>query len=465
MATLHANMLIDTAADFLKSIHELGYEAYIVGGAVRDLILKVDVNDIDVATNCPMDVLRSHFKTHDITKKSNFEHLNFGVLLVAFQGELYEVAQFRTEKGYDGRRPSEVSFVQSLEEDVKRRDFTINALAMDADGKVIDYVGGLLDLERRIIRAVGDPNQRFREDYLRVIRAARFASKEGFVLDKSTFRAAKKMAANITKMSPERISMEFTKAAKMLPTEFAQFIRTLSHLRVLHRIMPEVEALRYCKHDNRFHPEGNAFEHTVKTIESLPECPSTLDMLSALLHDVGKSAAFSDEDGLPHYYRHEKIGEIMAEDILTRLRFPSFMIKPICFAVKNHMLFTHIDEMKPAKIARLVSSDYFDVLESVAYADSKCRGYDLHDDIEFECRVLRMKETRDKWEKFFNNKSKEKLVDGRMIMELTGELPGPIIGKMKSIVEDRIVERGVDPEDVAAIERLILEAYNEYHYC
>ena len=456
--------MVKSAVHLLKAIQELGYEAYIVGGAVRDLSLGAEINDIDIATNCPMETLRSNFKTHNITKKLDFEHLNFGVLLVDFQGNLFEVAQFRTEKGYDGRYPSEVNFVQSLEEDVKRRDFTINALAMDADGKVIDYVDGLSDLEHRIVRAVGDPNQRFKEDYLRVMRAARFASKEGFSLDKNTARAAKKVSANITKISPERISREFTKAAKMMPMEFARFIRALSSMRVLYRVMPEIEALRYCKHNHGFHPEGNAFEHTIKTIESLPEFPSTMDMIAALLHDVGKSVTFSDEDGLPHYYRHEKIGETMAEDILTRLRFRSFMIEPVCFAVRNHMLLAKAHEMKPAKVARLVSSLYFDTLVSVAYADSKCRGNDLHDDLEFKSRLDKMNDIRKKWEAFFSEKSKQ-LVHGEFIMELTGEPPGPVIGKIKRAVEDRIVERSIDPEDVTAIEQLILEAYNESRYC
>ena len=453
---------MEAARLLVKTIKALGYEAYIVGGTVRDILLNTVADDIDIATNCPMEELRLKFRTHDITKKK-FEHLDLGVLLVSFQGTLFDVAQFRTEKGYDGRCPSEVKFVQSLEEDVKRRDFTINALAMDEDYNVIDYVGGREDLEKRVVRSVGDPEQRFKEDYLRMMRAARFAAKTGFVLDKGTAKAIQKLANNINKMSAERISMEIIKAARMSSLEFSKFIKILSDLGLLRRILPEIDALKYLKHNLKFHPEGiTVFDHVIETIKAVSDdiALSYVVKIAALLHDIGKSTTFSEGDGLPHYYRHEQAGKGLVEDVLKRLRFMGSIADPVLFAVSNHMLFTNMDNMKRGKVARIVSHPFFRILVEVGRADSKSRGAVYHNDKEFDDQIRKFEEIRNRWEKFLGAKPLN-IVDGNRIMELTSLGPGRAIGKIKKAAEEKVIELSINPLDTSRIDDVILEAYHE----
>lgn len=447
----------------LIRLRKMGYDAYIVGGTVRDFLLDVDIHDIDIATNCPMEKLQSNFKTHSITKKTDFEHLDFGVLLVLFQGNLFEVAQFRTEKGYDGRRPAEVQFVKTLEEDVKRRDFTINALAMNEHDVIFDYVGGISDLNRRIIRAVGDPEQRFEEDYLRMMRAVRFASKTGFSLESNTRIAITRQSENITHISPERISSEIVKASNTSSVEFANFIELLSLVGLLEQFLPEIAELTHLEHNPEFHPEGlTVFEHVIETIRATRddvETPSII-RIGSLLHDVGKSITFSNDDGLPHYYRHEKAGTELAEEILKRLRFPAVIAEPVLFAVSHHMMFTNIEKMKASKVARLVSHPYFRVLAEVARADSKSRGEKYHSDDAFDVMLFGLLQVRARWEKFLGEKP-QNLVNGKRIIELTGLKPSRAVGEIKKAVEEKIIEQSIDPEDLNIVDGLILEAYHE----
>jgi len=229
--------LVHKGTELMKEITSMGYSTYIVGGCVRDLLMGKTPHDIDIATNMPIDVIKQHYNT--IEYGGGERH---GTVIVHHQGEDYELTQFRSESTYsDNRRPDEVVFVDSFKEDSLRRDFTINAMGIDCDGNVIDYHGGLDDIERKIIRTVGSPEDRFAEDSLRILRAARFASRLKFEIDIDTRNAMTKLADTVNNVSDERIRDEFCKSMNQ-HYSFGVFIRYLNELQILHKVFPQVKS-------------------------------------------------------------------------------------------------------------------------------------------------------------------------------------------------------------------------------
>lgn len=449
------------AQRLMKKIESFGYKAYIAGGAVRDLLLGEEPKDIDIATNCPVELLEREFSTHDIGKSKDFGTLTIRSLNLP--GVWYDVSQFRLDGKYsDGRHPDKISLTSSFEEDVKRRDFTVNALGLSSDLELIDHVGGLKDLEQRIIRAVGDPIERFQEDKLRMMRAARFAAKGGFSLDKATKRAAKRLAGLITSVTPDRIRMELVKAGRMSGMEFARFILFLDKMRLLHRILPEVDAMKYFRHDFVWHPEGvTVFDHTIKCLETMTdELP--ISKIAALLHDIGKCVRFQEKRGWKlSYHTHENASAEMIKEIAERLHFSLFNTEALVYSAKNHMKFQDLVEMKPSKIARMVSSEHFSVLLDVARADEFSRGEVFATRDEFESRIRKAIDIKDKWQQRLTD-SKARLVDGKFIMEVTGLNPSPMVGKIKKAVEDAIIDSNIDPTDLEKVKGLIVEFYEQF---
>jgi len=444
-----------TAIDLLHEINNLGFEAYLVGGAVRDILAERMTEDVDITTNCPIKILEKHFETYDIGQSKDF-----GICLVKYKGINYEIAQFRSDGAYlDGRRPNFVKVGVSLEEDLKRRDFTINAMAIDKDGNIIDNFNGYEDLKAKILRTVGDPVERFNEDYLRMLRAARFAAL-GFRLENKTRRAIKKYSYNIRKITPERIKNEFYKASKYGTKEFARFIQISDNLKLFAKIIPEVSALKYYKHDLRHHPEGaTVFDHILKCLE-IARTNDFTTLMAILLHDVGKGVTFSEDSTGIHYYRHERAGKLIAEDILNRLKFSTFQKEAILFAVKNHMKFNHILDMRPSKIIKLLDSPYFDILLEVAWADEFSRGERFMYYGDFENKLKRIREVTVQKQIITNNRNPLNIVDGNSIMKLCGLAPSPMVGKIKRIVADKIIDENIiDYRE--KINELILKTYKE----
>ena len=444
--------IFDNAVKFMKLLTLLGYEAYIVGGAARDMLSGVPYNDIDIATNCPIDVLKSKFDTYKIGRSKEF-----GLLLVRYKNYNYEVAQFRTESDYDGPRPTKVEMVSSLREDVKRRDFTINAMALDVDGHFIDHVGGTKDLLDKLVRTVGDPERRFTEDPVRMIRAARFASMEGFRLEKQTRRTIRRMFRLINKVKPERIGLEMYKAADKPGPQFARFIERLDDLKLLAQILPEVTAMKYFRHDLRQHPEGpTVFKHTIECLK-LMEDHDWISKLAALLHDIGKCVAFQEDKywWKMSYRGHAGIGADMAADIMRKLKFSERKVDTVEFAVRNHMKFHELMDMKASKIASLVNNPHFSTLEDVAWADEFCRGETFASYDEFENKMIRVREIKTKWEDRVVNAT-IRIVDGRKIIELLNIAPGPDVGSIKRAVEEEIIDNGLDPTE-EVVNELILK--------
>jgi poly(A) polymerase len=273
-----------------------------------------------------------------------------------------EVATFRSDLGYsDGRHPDRVDYTKSPQEDVKRRDFTINALLLDPEtNEVLDFVGGREDLEAGIIRAIGDPEARFREDKLRMVRAVRFAARFGYAIEPATLQAIQKLAPEINQISMERLRDELTK----ILTEGAarRGFELLDHTGLLIYLLPEIAKMKGVEQPPQFHPEGDVWIHTLLMIGGLPAGSSPTLAWGVLLHDVGKPPTFTPPagpNGRIRFDRHVEVGVKMAEQICRRFRFSNEDTEQILALVTNHMKFKDVPHMKPATLKRFVRLDKF----------------------------------------------------------------------------------------------------------
>jgi len=307
-----------------------GYEAYLVGGCVRDNIIGKKPYDYDVATNATpkeIETIFRDFKIVDIGKK-------FGTITVVMKEGQVEVTTFRSEDKYiKGRKPMDVKYISNLIEDLKRRDFTINAIAYNPKVGFIDPFNGINDLKLRTIRCVGDPNERLREDYLRILRAVRFATQLGFTIDVQTANACAKFSSKLKDISKERIRDEFIKI--LLSDKPSYGIRLMKDLGILQVILPEmIPAIGFDQRNP--HHDLTVFEHT---LEVLDNAPKVLEVrLAALFHDIGKPYTFKlDENGIGHFYGHEKISVDITKEVLTRLHFSNDLIKNSLVLINEHM--------------------------------------------------------------------------------------------------------------------------------
>ncbi len=356
------------AISILRTLRDQGHQAYLVGGCVRDLLLGREPADYDVATSAtPDEVMRIFPETYAVGAQ-------FGVVLVPVprssgppdvmdldgeHGETVEVATFRSDIGYsDGRHPDEVRFSKTPQEDVLRRDFTINGLLLDPiSNQVLDYVGGQDDLKAKIIRAIGEPEHRFAEDKLRMLRAVRFAARFGYAIEPKTFAAIEKLAPQIRQVSRERVRDELTKMLTEGHAREAFLLLDASGL--LHEVLPEVEKMKGVAQPPQFHPEGDVFVHTMLLLENLPHpCPATLAW-GALLHDVGKPPTFRMADRI-RFDGHVDVGVKMAEEICRGLRFSNDDTEQIVALVANHMRFAHAMQMSQATLKRFLRVPRFE---------------------------------------------------------------------------------------------------------
>jgi poly(A) polymerase len=357
------------AEQICRQLREAGYKAFFVGGCVRDILLGREPADYDVCTDAtPDQVLRIFPRSLSVGAK-------FGVVIVVEESPVdesagdaappirVEVATFRSDIGYsDGRHPDSVVLAKSPQEDVKRRDFTINALLMNPEtNEILDLVGGREDLRAGIIRAIGDPEERFREDKLRMVRAVRFAARLNYEIEPETFRAIRKLAPGIAKVSPERLRDELTK----LLTEGAarRAFELLDETNLLPQLLPEIARMKGVKQPPQFHPEGDVWIHTLLMLEKLPAGSSPTLAWAVLLHDVGKPATFappSGPDGRIRFDRHAEVGTRMAEEICRRFRFSNDDTEQIAALVANHMKFKDVLQMKPATLKRFARMNRFD---------------------------------------------------------------------------------------------------------
>ncbi len=344
------------AISIVRTLRDHGHLAYLVGGCVRDLLLAREPSDYDVATSAtPDEVMRIIPETYAVGAQ-------FGVVLVPLpkdkisngKNDVVEVATFRNDFGYsDGRHPDEVRFSQSPEEDVKRRDFTINGMMFDPiENQVLDFVGGRRDLEAGIVRTIGDPEKRFGEDKLRMLRAVRFAARFGYEIEPLTFKAIQKLAASVRQVSPERVRDELTKM--LIEGHARRALQLLDETGLLDEVLPEIEAMKGVEQPPQFHPEGDVFVHTLLLLEKLPNpCAPTLAW-GALLHDVGKPPTFRVAPDRIRFDGHVEIGVAMARIVCRRLRFSNDDTEQILALVENHMRFGDVQKMKESTFKRFV---------------------------------------------------------------------------------------------------------------
>jgi poly(A) polymerase len=280
----------------------------------------------------------------------------FGVVLVPFDadGAMFnlEVATFRSDVGYsDGRHPDAVVYAKTPQEDVQRRDFTINGLLLDPlAGEVLDYVGGRADIDGKVIRTIGEPERRFAEDKLRMLRAVRFAARFGYRIDPATFEAIQRLAPHIHQVSHERIRDEIVKM--LTEGQARRAFELLDETGLLHEVLPEVERMKGVQQPPQFHPEGDVWVHTLLILEKLQAGGSATLALGALLHDVGKPPTFRVAPDRIRFDGHVEVGERMAEAIGKRLRLSHAELEQVCALVANHLRFADVQRMKASTLKR-----------------------------------------------------------------------------------------------------------------
>ncbi len=339
-----------TARKVVARLQESGHEALYAGGCVRDRLRGVVPHDYDVATSARPEEVQALFR------RTVAVGIQFGVVRVLEGDVEVEVATFRSDGAYaDGRHPESVQF-SNAEEDARRRDFTVNGLFFDPIlGELRDYVGGRTDLEARVLRAIGDPEERFAEDRLRMLRAIRFATVLGFEIEEATWNAVCKHAAAISQVSAERIREELLKT--LHSPDRVRGWDLLDRSGLLRQIIPELEKLKGCEQPPQFHPEGDVWVHTRLMLSLLPPEVSTPLLLSVVFHDIAKPATYSLDpaEGRIRFNGHEKVGAEMTESILSRLRLPRKDIDATVEAVANHMAFKDVQKMRVSRLKRFLA--------------------------------------------------------------------------------------------------------------
>lgn len=425
------------ATAVVRALRKAGHQAYFAGGCVRDRVRAVEPKDFDIATSAKPEQVQQLFpKTIPVG-------VQFGVILVMEDGEPFEVATFRSESGYeDGRRPTKVAFA-TVEEDAKRRDFTVNGLYFDVDtGKTLDFVGGVQDINAKIIRTIGNPDERFLEDHLRLMRAVRFAVQLGFEIEAATFASVKRHAAKITKVSQERIRDELTKI--LTSPQPSRGLKLLDEAGLLKEILPEIEKMKGVEQPMQYHPEGDVYVHTMMLMDGLSNAPVELAM-GALLHDVAKPQTFQRAPDRIRFHGHDRIGADMSRDICRRLCFSNEQTDYIASLVNEHLRFKDAFNMKVSTLKRFLSLPRFDWHLELHRLDCLASHGKL-DAYQF---------CKEKYELMQAEPPPPlKLVTGGDLIAL-GFKPGPEFTKILTAVEDAILEGTVKTkeEGIALVKR------------
>ena len=386
---------LQVALDLMKHIKaKLHGEIYIVGGVPRDLLMGNPIDDVDLATNIPVEELEKHFDLRNISKNDTQP-----VYAILWKGYAYDLAKFRTDSGDVGRHSNVSTETDSFQKDTERRDLTINSFGLDEHGKIVDYQGGLEDLKNKIVRAVGDAKKRFVEDATRILRVFRFAAKMDFDIEENTKRAAielKHLLQDPKAISQESISKEFYKAAKTGQT-LANFLKKLQDTKILHDILPEFTSMEGFDHDPQHHPEGDSqvLGHIYECLRVSPYKDPVIN-LAVLFHDFGKATTRGKKDnGFSNYHGHEAAGVPIVENIFKRLRFAELSPqdkKNILAAVDKHMLVHNLDKLNIKTLTKLIQNPAWETIKAVGYCDEASRGTELFNRQEFEAKIQRAEE-------------------------------------------------------------------------
>ncbi|MBA3963131.1 MAG: CCA tRNA nucleotidyltransferase [Chthoniobacterales bacterium] len=421
------------ARGMVERLRAVGHVAYFAGGCVRDLLLAKTPKDFDIATSArPEEVQKIFARTYAVGA-------HFGVIVVLENSFQVEVATFRSDGAYlDGRRPAEVHF-SSPEEDARRRDFTINGMFYDPPNEsVIDFVGGRADLEARIVRAIGDPAERFADDRLRLLRAIRFATVLDFEIEPATWDAIVRAAGGINEISAERIREELVRI--FLSPKRVHGWDLLDRSGLMPLILPELSDMKGCEQPPQFHPEGDVFQHTRIMLGLLPNEVSLPLVLSVLFHDIGKPPTSQiDHTGRIRFNGHDKVGAEMTEALMQRLRFSRAEIDTTVEAVRQHMVFKDVPNMRTAKLKRFMARPNFGDELELHRVDCESSHGQL-DNYDF---------LKEKAEEFANEPIiPPPLVRGDDLIAL-GMKPGPHFGEILEAVETQQLEGSLSDREEA----------------
>jgi putative nucleotidyltransferase with HDIG domain len=430
---MELNPARDAASAIVARLRAAGHQAYFVGGCVRDLVLGRAPKDFDVATSATPD------KVLNLFEKTFAVGAHFGVVLIGTGEIMTEVATFRSDGAYtDGRHPDAVRFSATPEEDVKRRDFTINGMMMDpVSESVLDLVGGMQDLDARLIRAIGDPSERFAEDKLRMLRAVRFAARFTFDLEPVTAKAIERLAPAVDQVSNERVRDELT---RMLTEGHARrAFEMLDATGLLAQVLPEVVRMKGVEQPPQYHPEGDVWVHTLMLLDGLPAGTPVALAWGALFHDIGKPTTFRVAPDRIRFDGHVEAGVRIAEEICKRLRFPNYEIEQILSLIDNHMRFADVRKMKESTLKRFFRLQNFDQHLALHRLDSLAShgSLELYDFARQRFETVPQEEVRP-----------QLLLTGKDLIE-AGYRPGPQFSQMLAMAEDAQLEGTIHTREEA----------------
>jgi len=353
----------------LAHLNRAGFSAYAVGGCVRDLLRGVTPDDYDIATSATPDEVKALFCDYHVIE-TGIQH---GTVTVVYDGVPYEITTFRSESTYsDARHPDAVLFTKRIEDDLSRRDFTVNAMALSKEGSLVDIYSGQKDIQNRVLRCVGDPYERFSEDALRILRLMRFASVLDFTIDPETEAAARVLAPSLSKVSVERIAQELNK----LVLGKGVFRILTEYVDILAVAIPELLPMKNFDQHN-YHHCYDILTHTAKAVECV--APKKHLRLAALLHDIGKPSTFSlDENGVGHFYSHASLSRDLAEEILTRLKYDNKTKDTVSRLVKWHDTVIEASEKSVKRALSKMTLDFFFDLVALKRADNLAQHPDFH---------------------------------------------------------------------------------------
>ncbi|WP_024866029.1 CCA tRNA nucleotidyltransferase [Butyrivibrio sp. FCS014] len=419
----------DNPKKILEVIHEAGFEAYIVGGCVRDALLGRQPKDWDITTNAmPEDVKKLFRRTVD----TGIQH---GTVTVMMGKEGYEVTTYRIDGKYeDSRHPSEVTFTRDLTEDMKRRDFTINAMAYNDEEGLIDRFGGEQDLKDRIIRCVGVPRERLTEDALRIMRAVRFAAQLDYEIEEQTVEAIRELAPNLEKISAERVQTELV---KIITSDHPEKIKTAYELGITAVVLPEFDKCMETPQNNKHHAY-NVGDHIIESMKHVR--PDRILRLTMLLHDIAKPDAMSeDEKGVHHFYDHAELGVDAARAIFRRLKFDRDTMDRVCNLIRYHDDRFPVTDKNVRKMMNRVGAEDFPYWMEVRYADTMAQSDYMRDD-----KLDDLDNIREQYRLILERKEcitiKDLAVNGGDLKE-AGIKPGPEMGRiLKAMLSDVLEE-------------------------
>ena len=427
------------AAEVVRRLRAEGFQAYFVGGCVRDLVMGCEPKDYDVATDAtPAEVVRLYPESLTVGAQ-------FGVVIVPRSEGNVEVATFRSDGRYDdGRHPAEVRYARTPQEDVRRRDFTINGLLFDpASEEVLDYVGGQADIRARRLRTIGDPVARLSEDRLRMLRAVRFAARFGFALDAAAKAAIQNLAPQIREVSAERVRDEILKI--LTEGQARHGFELLDETGLLREVLPEIKALQGVAQPPEFHPEGDVWIHTLLMLDGLRDPTPTL-ALGVLLHDVGKPPTFAVRERI-RFDNHVEVGAKMAEAIGARLRLSARDTERVVELVRHHLRFKDFPRMKRSTQLRFLRMEGFEEHLELHRLDCLSSHGDLTN---YELAKKLLAETPAEEIK------PSPLLRGDDLVGL-GYAPGPLFKTILQTVEDAQLNRKLQSRDEAL--RLVAEQF------